>query len=117
MKEISDGVLIVWNKPMFVQNLTMIRYGITVTGGGLAIFTANNIEDLQFTVSIDMLSLCSVYSFSVVAYEDSLQSDSISVSFVITGGRKKVNFIVNLHISCFPFKRCQYLCRGSSHDV
>ena len=117
VKENNDGVHAVWEQPMFVQNLTNIKYGITVTGGGLAIFTANNIEDLQFTVSIDMLSLCLVYIFNVVAYEDSLQSNSISASFVFTGGRKKVNFIVDLHISCFPFKRCQYLYSGSSHDV
>ena len=112
-----DGVLTVWEQPMFVQNLTMIRYGISVTGNGLVIFTANNIEDLQFTVSIDILSLCLVYSFSVVAYEDPLQSDPISVSLEFIGGKNKVKFIVNLHISCFPFKRCQYLYSGSSHDV
>ena len=86
MKEISNGVLTVWEQPMFVQNLTSIRYGISVTGSGLTIFTANNIEDLQYIVSLNNFSLCSVYSFSVVAYEGLLQSDPESVSHQYTGG-------------------------------
>ena len=50
VKEISDGVITIWEQPMFVQNITKIKYGITVTGSGLAIFTANNIEDLQYNI-------------------------------------------------------------------
>ena len=91
MKEISGGVITIWKQPMFVQNLKKIRYGITVTGGGLAIFTANNIEDLQYIVSWNIFSLCSVYSFSVVAYEGLLQSDPVSVSHEYTGGNHTGN--------------------------
>ena len=105
-KESNDGVLTVWDEPMFVQNLTKIKYGITVFGSGLAIFTANNIEDLQFMVPKENLSLCSTYGFSVVAYEGSLQSKPISVSLQYFRGNHKLMFIGSLYqIFFFPFSK------------
>ena len=93
VKEVLDVVLIVWNEPMFVQNYTKIKYGISVSGSGLTILTTNNINDLQYTVSRDMLSVCKVYNFIVFAYVDLLQSAPISVSHEYSGSKHKGKFI------------------------
>ena len=118
VKEVVDVVLIVWDEPMFAQNYTKIKYGITVSGSGLSILTNNDISDLQYTVSRDMLSVCKVYSFIVSAYEDIIQSAPISVSYEYSGSKHKGKFIVYSLCKVFFFlKRYQYLCNGLSHDV
>ena len=82
-------MVITWDKPLFVQDLTKVTYSVIVSESGLVVFNVNDVDDLECSVPSNTFSLCSIYKFSVAAHSDVYESDPKAILMEYSGGKIK----------------------------
>ena len=80
-------MVIAWDKPLFVQDLTKVTYSVTVFKSGLVVFNINDVDALKCSVPSNTFSLCSIYKFSVIANSGVYQSDPNAILIEYSGGK------------------------------
>ena len=80
----NEYAIVVWNPPSFVANdVNLLAYRVVdIDNALLDIVTIK----WEYEVSIDILSLCSMYTVSVTAYDEKYTSDSSIIQEEYIGG-------------------------------
>ena len=83
----NEYAIVVWNPPSFVANdVNLLAYRVVVINDiDNALLDIVTIE-WEYEVSIDILSLCSMYTVSVTAYDEKYTSDSSIIQEEYIGG-------------------------------
>ena len=84
---INESASVVWNPPSFVaDNIIFLSYRVIVKDGNDDVLVDIVTTEFEYEVSIDLLSLCSIYSVIVTAIGDEYTSDSSIVQEEYIGG-------------------------------
>ena len=87
----NESARVSWNQPSFVSiDVISLLYQVTITNDTNNIVIQYVTIEREYEVSIDILNLCSIYTVSVIAFDDTYTSDSSITRQEYTGG----NYIV-----------------------
>ena len=87
--------MVLWNEPSFVaDDVINLLYQVIINDND-TIVVNDTTSEREFEVSIDILSLCSIYTVSVTAYDESYTSDSSIIQEGYIGG----NYL-NIEVWC-----------------
>ena len=87
---INESARVSWNLPSFVSNdVISLLYQVTITNDTNNTVTEYVTIEREYEVFIDILNLCSIYTVSVTAFDDTYTSDSSITQQEYTGGKLK----------------------------
>ena len=83
----NESAMVLWNSPSFVaDDVIDLSYQVIIITDNNTIVVNDTTYDREYDVSIDILSLCSIYTVTVTAYDESYTSDSSIIQEGYTGG-------------------------------
>ena len=96
---INEYARVVWNPPSFVANdVKSLRYRVVIKDGNGNELVNIETPESEYEVSIDISSLCSIYTVNVTAYDEKYTSNSSIIQQEYIGGNYvyKINNNTNL---------------------
>ena len=76
-----------WNRPSFVsRDVISLLYRVTITNDTDNIVIEYVTIEREYEVSIDILNLCSIYTVTVTAFDETYTTDSFMIQEGYTGG-------------------------------
>ena len=86
----NESAEVSWNQPSFVSDdVITLLYRVTITNDTDNIVIEYVTTDHEYEVSIDILNLCSIYTVTVTAFDDTYTSNSSITQQEYTGGKLK----------------------------
>ena len=83
---VNESARVLWNLPSFVaDDVINLSYQVIMTDNN-TIVVDDTLNDREYEVSIDILSLCSIYTVTVTAFDEKYTSDSSIIQEGYTGG-------------------------------
>ena len=87
----NESARVLWNSPSFVaDDVIDLSYQVIIITDNNTIVVNETTNDHEYEVSIDILNLCSIYTVTVTAYDETYTSDSSIIQEEYIGG----NYIV-----------------------
>ena len=87
----NEHAIVVWNPPSFVaDDVNTLSYRVVIINDNDNILVDIVTTEWEYEVSIDILSICSIYTVSVTAYDNQYTSDSSIIQEEYIGG----NYII-----------------------
>ena len=83
----NEYAIVVWNPPSFVaDNINSLLYRVVIINDNDKALVDIVTAEWEYEVSIDILSICSIYTVSVTAYDEKYTSDSSIIQEEYIGG-------------------------------
>ena len=83
----NEYAIVVWNPPSFVDDIIIyLSYRVVIKDDNNNIIVDIVTTEWEYEVSIDILSLCSIYNVTVTAHDDKYISNSLSIQEEYIGG-------------------------------
>ena len=83
---VNESARILWKWPSFVAiDVIFLLYQVIITDNNTIVVNDTTI-DRKYEVSVDKLNICSIYTVSVTAYDETYTSDSSITQQEYTGG-------------------------------
>ena len=83
----NEYAIVVWNPPSFVaDNVNSLLYRVGIVNDKDKALVDIVTAEWEYEVSIDVLSICSIYTVTVTAYDEKYTSDSSIIQEEYIGG-------------------------------
>ena len=83
----NEYAIVVWNPPSFVaDNINSLLYRVVIINDNDKALVDIVTAEWEYEVSIDILSICSIYTVTVTAYDEKYTSDSSIIQEEYIGG-------------------------------
>ena len=95
---INEYAIVVWNPPSFVSDdVNSLSYRVVIINDNDNALVDIVTTEWEYEVSIDILSICSIYTIIVTAYDEKYTSDSSIIQEEYIGGNYALLLVLHLY--------------------